>query len=149
MNQNQKLIGDGTWEWLHVEVDGEDIVVRGCVATNFGGDSDSMDDGTTASGINTKGHPDLLGCALPMASHIAATHGSPIPKVPWKTLVRVFCHETKQIITVPVIDLGPGKRTQHGLDLTLAAFKALGVDPKHGVMQVDYRILGGAKYLQR
>lgn len=145
---NQILVGDGTWPWLHVEETGEDILVVACAATFFGGDDDPQDDGTTASGIDTKGNPDLMGCALPMSSHIAATQGSPIPKIPWQTEVRVWCHETHKIITVPVIDLGPNKRTRHGLDLTEAAFEALGVSLSRGVCHVDYRILGGAQFVK-
>lgn len=29
------LQGDGTWEWLHVEVDGADIVLRNSACTNW------------------------------------------------------------------------------------------------------------------
>lgn len=145
---NRKLIGDGTWPWLDVAVEGDDIVCRSTPATWFGGDSDPMDSGETASGILTRGHPALFGCALPMnVPHSAATKGSPIPRVPWKTVVRVFCHETHKVVEVPVIDLGPGKRTRHGLDLTVAAFEALGVNQERGILRVDYRILGGARFV--
>lgn len=148
--QGNRLEGDGSWPWLNATVDGKDIVVRGTVATWFGGSDDSEDDGQTASGEVTKGHPDMLGCALPMAIHgVKETAGSPIPKVPWHTTVRVYNHANGKVIEVPVIDLGPNKRTRHALDLTVAAFKALGGSVAQGVMTVDYRIIGGAAFLPK
>ena len=151
------LKGDGTWPF-EAKVDGDDLVVRGHYATWFGGNNDPMDGGSTASGISTKGNPDILGCSLPM--HIGPrsgskvtfepTHGSPLPKLPWKTQVRVWCPETNKIIVVELIDLGPAKwacEKGNCLDLTQAAFRALGVSAKRGRVKVDYRILGGAEFV--
>lgn len=139
------LVGDGTWYFTAL-VEGDDIVVRGQTATWFGGDDDPGDNGETASGVVTRGNPSILGCALPMRGfNSAKTNGSPIPRLPWNTQVRVFCHQTSQVITVPLIDLGPAKSTGHALDLTQAAFKALGVSKEAGVMTADFRIIDGAK----
>lgn len=139
----QVLVGDGTW-FFTAMAEGDDIVVRNVTATWFGGDNDPGDDGHTASGIDTKGNPGLLGCALPLRDRVSSTAGSPIPDLPWKTMVRVFCPATGMIVEVPLIDLGPAKQTQHAIDLTQAAFTQLGVPLSRGVMTVDYRIIKGA-----
>jgi hypothetical protein len=137
------LVGDGTW-FFDAKVEGHDIVVQNVTATWFGGDNDPGDDGQTASGINTKGNPGLLGCALPLRDRVASTAGSPIPNLPWKTMVRVFCPATGKTLEVPLIDLGPAKQTHHAIDLTQAAFTQLGVPLSRGVMTVDYRIINGS-----
>lgn len=145
--QTTLLIGDGTW-FFAANVDGDDIVVRNVTATWFGGDNDPGDDGHTASGVNTKGAPGLLGCALPLRDRVPSTKGSPIPDLPWQTMVRVFCSATGRTVDVPLIDLGPAKQTHHAIDLTQAAFTQLGVPLPRGVMTVDYRIIGGASRLK-
>lgn len=148
------LKGDGTWPWV-ARVDGSDIVVINARATCFGGDSDPQDNGETASGVNTKGNPGLVGCSLPMNGkqfHMtpeehAALDGSPIPKVPWRTIVRVTHGAVSH--DIPVIELGPGKRTGNALDLTIGAAKLF--DPHASAtnfsMICTYRIIGGAIYL--
>lgn len=145
------LVGDGTWPWT-ARIDGADIVVDDARATCFGGSGDSMDSGETASGISTAKNPMLRACALPMsytgknAALKKALGGSPIPKVPWKTLVRVT--SGKKTLDVIVIDLGPAKRTGNALDLTIAAARFF--DPRATAnsfeARVSYRILGGAQY---
>lgn len=151
---SRTLDGDGTWPWT-AEIDGNDIVVINARATCFGGSNDPQDNGDTASGISTKKNPDLAAVSLPMdgrqfpgAGHgaHAALDGSPIPKVPWKTLVRV--EAMGMVYEFPVIDLGPGKRTGNALDLTIAAARMF--NPRASAtnfeMRCTYRILGGAKY---
>ena len=152
------LVGDGTWPFT-ATIDGEDICVRGKNTTWFGGDNDPMDSGGTASGLITKGHPELMGCALPMQIGprggsivtFEPTHGSPLPKFPYKTtIVQVWCPSTNKTIRVPVIDLGPAKwACEQGaaIDLTQAAFRALGLSLAQGKAQVDYRVLGGVKFV--
>lgn len=149
-----KTLGDGTWPWT-AKIDGDDVVVDDCRMTCFGGSDDPQDGGETASGISTKDRPDLAACSLPMdgrmfpklskAEH-GALDGSPIPRVPFKTMVRVTS-KGKQI-EIPVIDLGPGKRTGNALDLTLAAARLF--DPKatatNFATRGSYRIIGGAKF---
>lgn len=148
------LRGDGTWPWA-AHIDGPDIVVLDVRGTCFGGSADPQDSGETASGISTRANPRLQACALPMIytgrsqSLLAALGGSPIPKLPWKTLVEITADTGKRLI-VPVIDLGPGKRTGNAIDLTLAAarFFNAGASATNFEVQCSYRILGGAKYLK-
>jgi len=145
------LRGDGTWPW-NAHIDGDDIVVTGR-ATCFGGSNDPQDSGETASGISTKGNPNLKACALPMAykgsskALLKALGGSPIPKLPWKTKVQV--EAMGKTLIVPVIDLGPGKRTGNVLDLTIAAARYFKPDATatRFAVNVTYRILGGAKFV--
>lgn len=146
------LRGDGTWPFS-AHVDGDDILVIGVRATCFGGSGDPEDSGETASGISTRGNPTLKACALPMiytGSNKAlrkALGGSPIPKLPWQTKVEIMAGG-KHLI-VPVIDLGPAKRTGNAIDLTIAAARFF--DPRASAtrfeLQCSYRILGGAKHL--
>jgi hypothetical protein len=148
------LRGDGSWPW-HATIEGQDIVVRNARATCFGGANDPEDSGETASGVSTKRNPSLKGCALPMIylgrnkALLKALGGSPIPKLPWKTLVEITCGDKK--ITIPVIDLGPAKRTGNGIDLTIAAAKMLkpNASATNFLIHCDYRILGGAKFAQK
>jgi hypothetical protein len=143
------LTGDGSYEFTAV-VDGADLVVRDVTATWFGGDQDPMDSGMTASGVVTRGHPDLMGCALPQSGrHCEATEGSPLPRLPWHTCVQVYNRATHAVVKVELIDVGPAKppRAHAAIDLTQAAFRALGGTTGQGVMAVDYRVFGGARYL--
>lgn len=135
----------GDWDFLNVTTDGNDLVVSDARATWFGGTDDPGDDGQTASGVNTREHPETRGCALPMDGfNHASTDGSPIPRLPWFTMVEVTNRETGASISVPLIDLGPSKFTRAGLDLTQPSFRALGGNLNSGSLQVDYRIVGGA-----
>jgi hypothetical protein len=136
-------------------VDGDDVVVENVKATWFGGDNDPEDNGETASGVPTKGRPNLLGCALPIIAQVggrryAPTADSPLavcPKIPWFALVEVSCGAKK--ITVELIDNGPCVRDhpENSIDLTQAAFTKLGGDLKRGVLTVSYRVKNVAKYL--
>ena len=125
-----------------VEIVGGDLLINDARATWFGGPHDSEDSGATASGlVNTRQHPDFLGCALPMdESHSQATAGSPIPRLRWGTLVEVVCRDTGLQVAVPLIDLGPSRGTGKALDLTEPAFEALGVPRGRGVTTVDIRV---------
>lgn len=141
------LVGDGTWGWQAI-LDGGDIVCRGVLASHFGGDDDPMDSGLTASGVPTRGNPQLLGCALPLRDMGEPnTDGSPLPKMPWFMGVRVWCPETNRSLVVPLIDLGPAKWTGHAIDLTKEAFRRLGVPLARGVIRVNYRIWDGGFYI--
>lgn len=143
-----KYSGDGHWGFS-AEVDGDDLVVRNVRATWFGGDDDPNDDGQTASGVNTKDNALCMGVALPMNgynSHIC--QGSPLIKFPWNTRVKVYNHGTGAVAYLPLIDIGPSKRTdgaeQGAIDLTQAAMKSLCGGHLQGEIRVDYRIVGGA-----
>ncbi len=140
---------------------GEDLLVENTTATWFGGDKDPMDDGRTASGIMTKGNPGLLGCSLPMNYQGPDKRtrrncgGSPIPMLPYYyrgNKVRaggtsVVVTSGQKSLTLPLIDIGPARWAKDGIDLTPAAFSALGGNRKKGIIPVSYRIIGGAKYL--
>ncbi len=147
--------GDGTWAWS-CRIDGADIVVDHARITCFGGSNDPQDSGATASGISTKNNPIIVGCALPMDGRLWPTltrrehnslDGSGIPRVPWRTVVQVTIgDETKD---VPVIDLGPGKRTGNALDLTIGAARLF--DPRATATDFavvgSYRIVGAEQYI--
>jgi hypothetical protein len=145
------------WSFLKAYVSGKDIVVVDASTTWFGGDNDSEDAGETACGYPTKGHPDLLGCALPCDGYgVRSLKGSPLPKLPFGlrrdgspnpggTMVEVT-YKTRAF-RVPFIDLGPSGYTRNALDLTKAVFRKLEVPPKTGKIVCNYRILGGAKFL--
>lgn len=158
------LTGDGTWPFT-AEVNGDDIVVTNIVITCFGGAFDPQDDGETASGINTKHSPNVSAVSLPMDGRQfsmtppehAALDGSPIPKVPWHTLVEVTIGGQTFTPQSGVIDLGPGKKASqpgepHALDLTVAAAKLFAPDTSLKSLATSfekrgsYRIIGGAKF---
>lgn len=142
------LTGDGTWSHIDPYIDGEDIVMRLIIATHWGDPQDTMDKGTTASGRSTYDNPDALWSSLPMnVPGFAPTAGSPLPKIPWGTIVRVFSHKTRKVKNTALEDLGPAKWTEHGADFTDAVWRALGVPLSDGTTLVDVRIVGGAKYV--
>lgn len=134
-----------------VEIDGDDLVVRDTDATFFGGDDDPEDNGETASGIMTKGNPLCMGCALPVVGSHPSTKGSPLaffPRIPWKTPVEVWTEAGRRVV-VPLIDNGPAKSAGNGtrgIDLTVAAFRALDGSLSAGKMRVSFRVKGAAKY---
>jgi hypothetical protein len=150
----RELKGDDSWPF-RVFVDGLDLVLFGVRATCFGGVADPQDDGQTASGHSTK-DPEAFACSLPMDGRMfphmsrlvhAALDGSPIPRVPWETMVHVRAKNGTQFI-VPVWDLGPGHRTGNALDLTIKAARKINPQATATNFEaiVDVRILGAAKY---
>ena len=148
-----KLLTGTRYPWS-VEVIDEDLVVRGQKATWFGGADDPMDDGRTASGISTIANTAFLGCALPMDLGRKKNNpcaGSPFPRLPWFTAVVVTNLATGKTLTVKLIDLGPSAppRATAAIDLTQAAFRALGGKLKDGIMRVDFRVPGGSKLITR
>ena len=133
---------------------GNDIVVDGVWATWFGGTSDPQDDGTTASGANTKTNPKLVGCSLPMDYHRPKDNpcaGSPLPKLPWfSTKVEVTNKLTGKVCgPYMLIDEGPKPPpiAIGSIDLTPPAFLDAGGDLGVGRIPVSYRIIDGAKIL--
>lgn len=138
-----------------VRVDGDDLCVDNCRATCFGGSSDPQDNGQTASGISTKNNPSLQAVSLPMdfGDKVPNTKGSPIPRLPWGTMVEVSRpNESGTMATVhqfPLIDIGPAKKTGNAIDLTIAAARLF--NPKATAsnfeMRCSYRVIGGAKFL--
>ncbi|MFN2622377.1 MAG: DUF2272 domain-containing protein [Chthoniobacterales bacterium] len=90
----------------------------------------------------------------------AALGGSPIPKMPFGLLpdgstnpggarVRVTNPATNFSIEVPVIDVGPAKKTGNALDLTVAAARLFqpNASAKNFSMTLDFRILNGAQFV--
>lgn len=138
-----------------VQVVGDDLVVTNQIATWFGGqrDKDSgQDSGETASGLNTIASPNYMGCALPLDFHRPHDNpcaGSPLPRIPWYTLIEVTNLANKRSVYVRLIDLGPdAPPAAHGaIDLTQPAFLSLGGNIDAGELRVDFRIIGGAKYV--
>lgn len=139
--------GDG-WGF-EAYIDGDDIVVNDTTATWFGGDDDPLDNGETASGVKTAGNPNVMGCALPVVAKHPSTAGSPLAfkkRIPWFTQVVVTIGD--KFIVVPLIDNGPAKSAQDGIDLTQAAFKTF-APLRQGVLKdVSYRIIGAAKNVE-
>jgi rare lipoprotein A (peptidoglycan hydrolase) len=127
------------------ELSFEGNLVCSGMASWFGGKSDPDDDGSTASGIMNDGSdPNLMGCALPMAISngqlVKACIGSPFPPLPYKsTMVKITANWIT--ITVPLIDCGPAFDENRCIDLTVAAFKALGGDLDNGLMPVSFIVL--------
>jgi hypothetical protein len=152
-------------DWFPVVRDGDDLLVPRAAATWFGGDSDPGDNGQTASGVPTRGHPALLGCALPLAGYgLASLRGTPLPMMAFGlhhdgspnpdgawvevSLLSTLNPQLSTALTLPVIDLGPSLRTRHGIDLTVAAFKHFAGNLSQGVITVSYRLKRGALYLK-
>ncbi|MEY2507483.1 MAG: hypothetical protein QOH01_1812 [Verrucomicrobiota bacterium] len=156
------LKGSGDWGWT-AEVIGNDIVVQNSKTTAFGGANDKADNGQTACGFPTKGHTELLGCALPLDgyAHTKGEHdaldGTPLPHMdfgltskgadrPSGAHVEVTDLKSGVQIVVPVIDLGPAKGTGHALDLTEAAARRFNSNATSNnfSMVLQYRIINGA-----
>ncbi len=138
------LTGGEGWAFT-ARVDGDDIVVENCTVTWFGGDNDPLDNGETASGIPTKGNPNLMGCALPVLPQVHSTANSPLPKIPWGTTV-LFTYNWKTIGTT-LVDNGPARSARDAADLTVKAFREF-ASLNQGVLKgVHYRIVGGAKFI--
>jgi hypothetical protein len=140
---------DDSWSFINLSVDGNDIVIKDGIVTAFGGASDTMDSGETASGLSTKDNPSFIGCALPMCRDTSpALRGSPIPKLPWKTIV-IFSDDKGNQVSTKLIDEGPAKWTRHAGDLTVAAAKLFdeNATANNFEKKLDIRIVGGAQYL--
>lgn len=165
------LRGDGAWPF-EVIVDGEDLLIRDVVITCFGGNgdgtiSDPQDSGDTASGRNTKSNA-IDGVSVPMDGRMfsglserehRALDGSPIPRLPWFTLVELTVNGRQFRPKDGIVDLGPGKQASrrgepHALDLTVPAAALVAADiPRnrlatHFGARGDFRILGAAKFVK-
>jgi len=146
--------------WV-VEVNGDDLLIRCAIVTCFGGANDPQDDGDTSSGVSTKKHPELLGCALPFNIHGSACEGSPLPFFGWGVhrdgshnddgaQVSFEDENGKVLGPIPAIDLGPGLHTGHAGDLTEAAAKVFDTNAtaRDFERKMTIRIHGGAKHLK-
>ena len=139
------------WEFIHARVEGDDIIIEDAIVTAFGGDSDQMDSGETASGISTAHNPNFLGCALPMRRDVSpALAGSPIPKLPWHLPVVFTDPKTRASVRTELIDEGPAKWTGHAGDLTVKAarfFDPAATANHANLPRMTIRVIGGAKYV--
>lgn len=140
------VISKPGWNFFAV-VDGEDLVVSGVRATCFGGYSDAGDNGETASGMPTKHTPEPFGCALPILPNVSSTANSPIPHLPWGTVVHVICGEVE--FYCPVIDNGPAKSSGNAIDLCVRCAKLINPNATSNNFEakVSYRVLKGANFL--
>ena len=156
MKQEGNILSGERYPWTAV-IEGDDIVVRGQHGTWFGGSDDPLDDGQTASGISTKSNPNYLGCALPIDFTAGILgrlnlphnpcHGSPLPRLHWGTNVEVTNRDNGMKGICKLIDIGPSAPpvATAAIDLTQAFFVSLGQPKSHGTINVDFRIIGGAK----
>ncbi len=145
------LSGDGSWSFT-AKFTGT-LEVLDVVATWFGGDYDSQDSGETACGYPTKGHPELVGCSLPMelCNQSPSTKGSPIPRLPWGLFangkdnpdgahVEVWrTDKSEALSSVPLIDIGPAKSASVA---QLGGFKKYFHHPKYLERAVAARKIG-------
>lgn len=153
---NRVLKAEG-WGFT-VEIDGNDFLLKGG-SSCFGGDGDSGDNGETACGFPTKGHPDLLGCALPMrVDSLVSLSGSPLPHLPFGLFSNgtdnphgAHCDITfpsgLQVKGVPVIDLGPARSANRVIDLSVAVarkFDPAATANNYNNADVLVRVVNGA-----
>lgn len=127
-------------------------MIRNVTATWFSGCGDPSDKERAANVVLTRNNPQLLGCALPMEGfHFHKTDGSPIPRLPCGTLVRVFNRTPGSMESFSLINLGPSKyaASHAAIDLTATAFKLLGGSIEHGVVHVDFIVPGGVRFLPK
>ena len=162
---NGTVLGRPGIPWI-VLVDGDDLVVRNILATCFGGEFDSGDDGQTESGVMNDGFPTAdappMGVALPIRSVEAATRGSPLAfagtHIPWLTTVKVWREADGESTAIDclLIDNGPDVLVypSHALDLNpnVALHFSPGFDPRKIANDwsgagFSYRIIGAAKYV--
>lgn len=121
--------------------------------TFFGGteEQDQGDNGETASGARTR-NPDgtenhIDGCALPTEPRDPGTPGSPVPKLPWGTLVSFHNPSNGHSGTFPLIDNGPALGTNHASDLTRKSSITMVGGGEPDSFEGVVRIIGGAKFL--
>lgn len=154
----KELKGDGTWPFKAYIV-GFDICLYNVEATCFGGTDDPQDNGETASGASTK-NPITRGVSLPMDARgrqmSARLHkvldGCPIPWLPWQTQVQIIDLENiGKIQTASLIDVGPGKKRDNAVDLTVAVAKCFNqrATATNFSRRVNVRILGAARYVKK
>ncbi|MEN6544560.1 MAG: hypothetical protein ABFE07_00800 [Armatimonadia bacterium] len=115
---------DQTWHFL-TWADGNDICASGWATT--------FDDVTTASGTSAR-QSGIIACSLP-TGRCAATAGSPFPRLPYYTVVKVYNPRTGRVAYCALIDEGPAYAAEAGtgmagsamIDLTPSAARLLGM----------------------
>lgn len=139
-----KTITKPGWPFT-VQVVGDDLVIENVYASNFGDAKDVGNNPISASGLNTVAEPNYPGCSLPL--DYGPTSGSPIPKVPWYTVVMVTA--MGKTVTTHLVDDGPsnGLKPPRAIDLTDVVFEQFAPLGQGLISGVTVRIVGGAQYL--
>lgn len=111
---------------------GNDLCCDDIIITCFGGGFDRQDNGSTASGVSTRG-AGVFGVSVAMRGedfpHLSlaehhALDGAPIPRLPFGTLVEITINGRTYTPAAGIIDLGPGHQATsepdepHALDVT-------------------------------
>ena len=148
--QGQKVLTGGP-EWkgvLEVIVDGEDLVARDVRMTWFAGGDDECDNSRGAFGDDLR-DPSAVAVSLP-SPRARGCKTPPLPSLPHNITVRVYSRETGKVAEAPLQDIGPSAppRARAGIDGTQGLWRALGLDYRRGATQVDFRVVGGARYVQ-
>lgn len=143
----------GKWPFIPA-VDGDDIVVRSCVGTRFGGVDDDQDNGIGAWGFPVRKYPNALLCALPIRCGIPSLRDSPLPAMTGLTAgmtqivpVRIHSPETGKSVVALLADIGPSGDLGRGIDMSNAVVRALGLTLGAGVYTIDYRVFGAGPTL--
>lgn len=144
---------------ITVTREGDDLVVARTTASYFGDAKDvtsGQDNGIGANGFKYVDDPAFIGVSLPLHRNVHHLQESPLPhglpirnhdgSVPGID-VRIQSLDTGKVVTAKLIDLGPTGGLNRGIDLLIGTVHGLGLDPKKGLWNVRYRIIGGAKYL--
>jgi hypothetical protein len=127
-----------------------DFAGYGWFGLNPDGSVDTQDKGQGAWGANTR-DPTLRGVALPedtIRRYIGDPHSSAIENAILRGAYQVeVTSGDGRKVSVPIVDIGPGKSTGRGIDLTYATAKALGLTDGTGV--VHYRLYAAEQGLQQ
>jgi hypothetical protein len=131
-----------------VRVDGPDLLLDEVRATCWGGFDDPQDNGETASGMSTRHVPEPFGVALPVLPNVASTAGSPLPLLPWGTVVKVSWRGGE--FYAPLIDNGPARSTGNAIDLTPRCARLIDAKASASDFEalVSCRVLGGAAFVK-
>lgn len=144
---------------ITLTVDGDDLVCASTEASYFGDPQDvasGQDNGIGANGFKYVDKPYFIGFALPLQRNTHHLESSPIPHgLPIRNAdgshegiqIRVYSPDTGKDVTGYLVDIGPTGGLNRGMDMLIGTVHALGLDPKKGLWNVRYRIIGGAKYL--
>lgn len=137
-------------------IDGADLLLENVRATCWGGFDDPQDNGETASGMSTRHVPEPFGVALPVLPNVASTAGSPLPLLPWGTVVKVTWEASAKgggpkepgQFYAPLIDNGPARSTGNAIDLTPRCARLIDAKATASDFEavVSCRVLGGASF---
>jgi hypothetical protein len=140
-----RIVQRAAWAFT-VRIDGADLLLENVRATCWGGFDDPQDNGETASGMSTRHVPEPFGVALPVLPNVASTAGSPLPLLPWGTVVKVTWGRGE--FYAPLIDNGPARATGNAIDLTPRCARLINAKATASDFEavVSCRVLGGAAF---